>query len=475
MRFGTVALCALGMAHVGCGSDAPPGDPGAKEDVSQVTLAISSVPLNVSCIQVKVHPVFWGGPGEAFVTQSFSLTGGSSWSGSVGLGSFTSGDLFVSAAAYSNACASISGTTPNWVAEPIPVTVDPGVYEITPLDFRENFGVQAEGNFAPSVVSLAVNAGGTGLVLADGTVKVFGTVGQQPLLLTDVTQIGIGIDHACVVKNDGTVWCWGANDHGQVGNGTSGAWVGTPVEVVTNSPGATGIIHLSVGDHVTCAGAPYENYCWGRATPTDILSPQLYGQWGSASISTTYATTCNVQASGYPACSGDNTWGQLGDGTLVSSSTPVMVNAPVGMVNIATSGRHSCAVHTSGKVYCWGLNINGQLGTGTTISTSTPVEVPGFGSDAVEVVTGFAHTCVRSSSGAVSCVGANYIGQVGDGTGQDTSNPVVVIPGGVKKLAGQDEMNCALMEDNSVVCWGQNYGQFPGTYWAQYEPFQLDL
>jgi alpha-tubulin suppressor-like RCC1 family protein len=128
--------------------------------------------------------------------------------------------------------------------------------------------------------------------------------------------------------------------------------------------------------------------------------------------------TCAVMSGGRVKCWGDNSEGQLGEGTTINRSTPVDVaglSFPVSA--IATGAYHSCALSTAGAVKCWGDNLNGQLGDGTTVSRSMPVDVIGLTSDVQEIATGAYHTCALTRSGAVLCWGANSSGQLGDGTG----------------------------------------------------------
>lgn len=470
-------VCVLAACGSGEGSRGPEGES------SRVALAVTNVPGTVSCIQVSAAPIAWGVPGSPIATQTFSPSPGASWSGSLALGTFTAGTLQVTAFGYGTACAGIAGTTPTWVADPVNVDVAPGVYDVTTLTFRENFGIPVAGNFAPSIVQVSTGRYGTGVRLPDGSVRMYGSYLATPFGLTGAKLLAVGLNHACVAKTDNTVWCWGENAWGQLGDGTTTSSFSTPVQVTALS--GIDIKVLAAGDSTACASSLYSTWCWGYntngavgdGTTTHRSTPQYTGNGGSIAISTNGYETCAVGRDGRARCWGYNGFGQLGNGTTTDSLNPADVNAPVGMVDISTGGYHACAVHASGKTYCWGYNAFGQLGNGTTTSSSLPVEITSFGSSADHVAAGNFHTCIRTSEGAVACVGDNSTGQIGDGTGATQLSPVVVFPFGVEALSGQSNSNCVLAADNTLWCWGQNeFGQFmDGTAANKFEPVQAKL
>jgi len=136
---------------------------------------------------------------------------------------------------------------------------------------------------------------------------------------------------------------------------------------------------------------------------------------------------------------------------------------------------HVCALLSDKTVYCWGRNESGELGDGTIITKSYPVRA-GVIDNATSVSAGEYHSCARLADGTAQCWGAAAYGQIGDGTTANTSTPVTVIgPGGFGTLTGVAEISagggdineandfehtCALTNDKTVVCWGQNnYGQ----------------
>jgi alpha-tubulin suppressor-like RCC1 family protein len=125
--------------------------------------------------------------------------------------------------------------------------------------------------------------------------------------------------------------------------------------------------------------------------------------------------TCALLSSGHIDCWGENSAGQLGNGSeSTDQDAPVEVKGVVDGTQISTGVDYSCALLSSAAIDCWGWNYDGELGDGTTTSSSTPVEVHDI-SDATSVAAGTADTCARLSSSTVDCWGEGYYGQLGDG------------------------------------------------------------
>ena len=168
-------------------------------------------------------------------------------------------------------------------------------------------------------------------------------------------------------------------------------------------------------------------------------------------------------------CWGDNTYGQLGNGTNTSSTKPVTVSsfaatssssgvvfeksAPVA---ISAGHAHACALLANGKVECWGDNTYGELGTGSPALSDIPLMVPGL-SNVKAVAAGYDFNCAVLADGTAKCWGFNDKGQLGNGTTQDASSPVTVSNlTGVKAIAAGDNFACALTADGNISCWGAN-------------------
>jgi alpha-tubulin suppressor-like RCC1 family protein len=226
-----------------------------------------------------------------------------------------------------------------------------------------------------------------------------------------VASISAGARHSCALKTDGTVWCWGGNHFGQLGDGS---WLDkvTPVQVT----GLTDVASISAGVFSTCAVKTDSTvWCWGK-----------------------------------------NDFGQLGDGAQENQNTPGQVGSFLDAAFVATGRDHTCAMKTDGAVWCWGRNEDGQLGDGTWIDKLDPVQVTGL-SDIASISSGDHHSCVLKTNGTAWCWGNNELGQLGDGTlsGKNTPVQVTGLSDAIVFSAGGHH-NCAVKTDGSIWCWGQN-------------------
>ena len=169
--------------------------------------------------------------------------------------------------------------------------------------------------------------------------------------------------------------------------------------------------------------------------------------------------TCAVVVAGGVKCWGANSSGQLGDGTNLNRNTPVNVSGLSGGVTAITAGsEHTCAV-VAGRVKCWGTNASGQLGDGTNFDRNTPVNISGPSGGVTAITAGSEHTCALTTDGAIWCWGANFSGQLGDGTNVNRNTPVNVsgLSEGVAAIAAGAEHTCALTTGGAIWCWGANF------------------
>lgn len=323
-------------------------------------------------------------------------------------------------------------------------------------------------------------------------------------------RLAAGSSYTCVIADDGETWCWGSNVYRQLGDGTQTNRDG-PVHVTALSVQATAI---AAGWNHTCILTPAGGaQCWGL---------NQFGQLGNGSTTETDAAVdvvglssgvkaivggrrhgCALLQSGGMQCWGANDYGQLGTGDTTASLVPVTVSG-VGntVIDIAAGDYSTCAIVSGGAAKCWGRNDAGQLGNGAQTDVSTPTPVNSLGSGVAEVSihsygacarlqtgavkcwgyllgngdidassdvpvdvlpvnaassvqVGYEHRCVRTPSGAVACWGGGSAGEIGDGALIDRPlpTPVAQLAGAVELAAGLSH-SCALLDSGEVRCWG---------------------
>lgn len=235
----------------------------------------------------------------------------------------------------------------------------------------------------------------------------------------------------CAIRSDRTLWCWGYNRDGQVGDGATTTQYTTPVQVAPRLRWAS----VSVGGQDACA----------------IDTPNG-GLW----------------------CWGDNEYGQLGDNSLTQRRTPVRIGLDSGWRRVSMGSRHGCAIRADGSLWCWGDNSYGQLGNGYQYRPhmgmapvpSQPAPV-GTATNWVDVGVGDEHSCGLDADGGAWCWGYNGLGQLGDATAADRLVPTPVRSGSRwTRLSVGDVGACALDGAAVAWCWGRTAGlpgKGPGT------------
>ena len=190
---------------------------------------------------------------------------------------------------------------------------------------------------------------------------------------------------------------------------------------------------------------------------------------------TSYAHSVALKSDGTVWTWGRNHFGQLGDGTYFDRTTPGQVPGLSSVKSIASGWGHVVALKTDGTVWTWGWNYSGQLGDGTTSNRNRPVQVPSLG-NVVSIASGYRHTIALKADGTVWAWGNNYYGQLGDGTTTDHATPVRVINlDDVVRIAAGAEYSVAVKSDGTVWSWGANYdGQLgDGTTENRHSPVQV--
>jgi alpha-tubulin suppressor-like RCC1 family protein len=170
--------------------------------------------------------------------------------------------------------------------------------------------------------------------------------------------------------------------------------------------------------------------------------------------------SCGLVADGSAFCWGNNQFGQLGDGSKSSHTSPTAVAGAVRFAMVSPGGGHTCGIATGGAAYCWGYNLNGQLGDATHTDHASPAPVNGA-MTWLALSAGGSLTCGIAADSTAYCWGWNLYGQVGDSTNIDRSSPTAV-KGGHKFIAISTGSfhSCGVGSDGQAYCWGANdYGE----------------
>jgi len=283
--------------------------------------------------------------------------------------------------------------------------------------------------------------------------------------LAEPELVSAGAGFTCALRRDGAAFCWGSNDHGELGNGTRGSSP-SPVPVSTALKFATVSAGWSYACALTITGAPY---CWGNAEPDDVgpvpgnpierrVPTSIAGELTFSSLSAGFRHACGVTTAGAAYCWGENDDGQLGNGSKTASETPVRVASSVTFRSVSAGLSHSCALATDGRAYCWGDGASGTLGTGERVSRDRPTAVAGslrFSS----ISAGNSYTCAVSTASAAYCWGRNDDGELGDGTTTDAVAPRAVLGGhrfrgiSATRTTGRSK-TCGLTTSGAAFCWG---------------------
>jgi alpha-tubulin suppressor-like RCC1 family protein len=278
--------------------------------------------------------------------------------------------------------------------------------------------------------------------------------------------------YTCGTTAEAAVYCWGLN---QAFNATGPVNEGTPTptllagarwsEVQTDMVGPCGIVPEG---SATCGARSGSGY--GFATIASGQRFESFTRFASfvpapelgRNASRLYQHQCAI-SDGAVYCWGDNSAGELGNGTLASATAPTRIASPLQFTRVATGARHSCALAADGTVWCWGEGTHGRLGNGGVAGSATPVQVAG-GLRFTALSAGFFHSCAVATDGAAYCWGLNGEGQLGsastaraaDGNAY-TASPALV-SGGLrwKQVSAGDGHSCGVTSDAKLRCWGEN-------------------
>jgi alpha-tubulin suppressor-like RCC1 family protein len=306
------------------------------------------------------------------------------------------------------------------------------------------------------------------------------TCGAGGTCLGCVVALAAGDAHSCANKADKTIWCWGKNDRGQLGNGTTNDAL-APVEVVDNNGIAFGgsfggAVDLAAGNGFTCARLANNTVaCWGandagqlgiNSAVMQASNPSLVplSKVGAIGVGASHACAA-VDTAGLVWCWGANDSGQLGPGAGAGGSNmPVPAvdkgNQQVTAIALAGGATHSCAIKADHTLWCWGSDVDGELGDATTAATSPSVQAAALGAHVTAVTAGSHFTCALTDGAQASCFGLNSHGQAGVSGGAPVAVPTALALPSVTRIAAGAAHACARLAGGDVRCWGANaHGQ----------------
>ena len=337
-------------------------------------------------------------------------------------------------------------------------------------------------------VSVSAGSGHTCAIRESRSISCWGanTFGQlgnlenQPFSLTpvavqgidDATALTTGTGHTCAIRESSGAVCWGTNNHGQLGHGQDSGISYEKVRVA----GIDNAVNISAASSHTCVAHDMgEVSCWGsnwrgqaprgESSISLLLPVKIDGITTASAVSSDTGVTCATLEGGEASC-----WGFYWNNNLVENDDGSISPVPAMWQNedtsditrIETGGSHACALHEDRTITCAGANWYGNLGNGefgTSISWA-PVKVVGI-DDAIDVSLGLTHTCAVHATGEASCWGRNDDGQLGNGTdgSENNSNTPVKVLGitdAVGITAGNNSLTCVLHATGEVSCWGSN-------------------
>jgi alpha-tubulin suppressor-like RCC1 family protein len=282
----------------------------------------------------------------------------------------------------------------------------------------------------------------------------------QVTTLSSVVAVAAGAKHSLALTSAGLLYAWGDNQYGQIGNGNNTDQK-LPVQVMT------GVAQIAAGDYHTIAlKSDGTFYTWGRNNEgqladggtTDRNSPyQVTGLGLLSAIAGGGSHTLVVLVGGSMKSWGKNTNGQLGDGsTYARATSPVAVSTVTTATSAAGGSAFSFARSADGTLHAWGYNSNGQLGFGDQTQRPTPTQLTTPTSVAA-VATGGYHTIALLDDGSLMAWGHNSYGSVGDGSGVQRTSPVAV-PGlsSVVAVGAGQYHSVAVTSTGEVWAWGYN-------------------
>lgn len=286
--------------------------------------------------------------------------------------------------------------------------------------------------------------------------------------LTSAVAVAAGGYHSVALKTDGTVWAWGTNNFGQTGSGTTNAIYTTPVQVTNLND----IVSVAAGlYHGLALKADGTVWAWGGnaggqlgdGTITNRLAPvQVTNLNNIIAISAGGSNSLALRADGTVWAWGANKYGQIGNGTTTTPQTsPVQVTNLTGVIAIAAGGYHNLALKTDGTVWAWGRDDFGQLGNQTNTTAQTiPVSVANL-TGALAIAAGEFHSLASLADGTIAAWGRNNAGQIGSSVAIGKTNNTASLVIGISGVGLAANKHTVMGKtDGTVWSFGENvFGQ----------------
>lgn len=276
-------------------------------------------------------------------------------------------------------------------------------------------------------------------------------------------KITAGFGHTLAIKTDGTLWAWGLNNAGQLGDGT-------------NNPSSIVPVQFSAGNNWQFISAGPEHsmaiktdgtlWAWGRNSEAQLgdgtnnnsnVPVQIGTDNNWIAVSTGSEHTLAKKSNGTLWAWGGNTYGQCGNATPPNSvATPLQIGTATDWQTISTGSYHSIAIKTDGTAWGWGLNILGQLGDGTNTDKITPTQID-INTDWSQIASGWSYTLAIKTDGTLWAWGANNLGQLGDGSNTNNNAPIQIgTAANWQNITAGEGHSIAIKTDGSLWAWGSN-------------------
>lgn len=284
-------------------------------------------------------------------------------------------------------------------------------------------------------------------------------------------EVRAGGEHTCALTLDGSLYCWGRGDEGQIGIDPASRCNNNTV-FCQKRPAKIdiGVAHaVGLGAAHTCAATEAQAYCWGRNATGQFGNGSVIGATKPTPISERAGATtfdggdghgCSL-ADGALGCSGMNAQGQVGNMSVVQQPTVVTVLTGVTAFDLDSST--SCAIDTARQLQCWGRNMFRTIDPESTTIKTAPTVVPGI-SAVDHVAVGADHLCA-ATGGLAKCWGLNTSGQIGNGHTNNASQPqpITTVTGvvDVVEVAASANHTCARTASGDVYCFGEGYTPVP--------------